>query len=64
MKNFDIVTVLLQLAGRIAARRAEKAVAREAALLASIEAARTAYGKAVEHRVNTNWRHQDIKRVS
>ncbi|WYW04225.1 hypothetical protein Kallioja_00027 [Pseudomonas phage vB_PpuP-Kallioja] len=64
MKNFDIVTALLALAGRIAQRRAEKAVKREAALLAAIEATREAYGKAVEHRVNTNWRHQDIKRVS
>lgn len=64
LQNFDIVTALLALAGRIAQRRAEKAVKREAALLAAIESTREAYGKAVEARVNTSWRHEDIKRVS
>lgn len=64
MKNFDLVTFLIALAGRIQRKRAEAAVKREADLLASIEAARAAYGKAVEHRVNTNWRAQDIQRIS
>lgn len=64
MKNFDLVTLLLQLAGRIQRKRAEAAVKREADLLAAIEATRNAYAKAVEHRVNTHWRNEDIKRVS
>ena len=64
MKNFDIVTLLITLAGRIQRKRAEAAVKREADLLAAIEATRNAYAKAVEHRVNTHWRNEDIKRVS
>ncbi|WYW04276.1 hypothetical protein Kompost2_00026 [Pseudomonas phage vB_PpuP-Kompost-2] len=64
MRNFDLVTLLITLAGRIQRKRAEKAVQREADLLAAVEATRAAYGKAVEHRVNTHWRAEDIKRVS
>jgi hypothetical protein len=64
LKTFDIVSFLIALAARIAKRRHEKAVQREADLLAAIEITRSAYAKAVEHRVNTNWRAQDLKRVS
>jgi uncharacterized membrane protein len=64
MKNFDLVTFLLVLAGRIQRKRAEAAVKREADLLAAIKATQEAYGKAVEHRVNTHWRAEDIKKVS
>lgn len=64
VQSFDLVTFLIALAGRVARRRHEKAVQREADLLAAIEATRTAYGKAVERRVQTNWRVQDLKRVS
>lgn len=64
LKTFDIVSFLIALAARIAKRRHEKAVQREADLLAAIEITRSAYAKAVQHRVDTNWRAQDLKRVS
>ncbi|AKG94366.1 hypothetical protein VO98_120 [Pseudomonas phage phiPsa17] len=38
LKSFDIVTALIVLAGRIAKRRHEKLVAREASLKAAIAA--------------------------
>lgn len=64
MKNFDLVTFLIQLAGRIQRKRHEKLVQREADLLAAIEATRNAYAATVEARCNANFRCQDIQRVS
>lgn len=63
LKSFDIVTALILLAGRIAKRRHEKLVAREAALKAAIAATQDAYAKTVSERVQADWRHQDITRV-
>lgn len=64
VKNFDLVTFLIALAGRAAARRHQKLVQREANLKAAIKAAQDAYATTVDQRVQAGWRHGDIKRVS
>lgn len=64
MKNFDLVTFLLALAGRIQAKRHEALVRREANLKAAIKAAQDALQTTVDARVQANWRREDIKRVS
>jgi hypothetical protein len=64
MKNFDLVTFLIALAGRIQSKRHQKLIQREANLKAAIKAAQDALQTTVDARVQANWRHQDIKRVS
>lgn len=64
MKNFDLVTFLIQLAGRVAKRRHEKLVAKEQALSAAIHAAQIAYGETITKRLNADFRHRDIVKVS
>lgn len=63
LKSFDIVTALILLAGRIAKRRHEKLVQREAALKAAIAATQDDYQATVKQRVDAEWRAQDINRV-
>jgi hypothetical protein len=63
MKNFDLVTFLIALAGRVQRKRHEKLVQREANLLASIEAARDALQVTVQSRLQAKWRTEDIQRV-
>jgi hypothetical protein len=63
MKNFDLVTFLITLAGRVQRKRHEKLVQREANLLASIEAARDALQVTVQSRLQAKWRTEDIQRV-
>lgn len=64
VKNFDLVTFLIALAGRVAAKRHQKLLQREANLKAAIKAAQDAYATTVDQRVQAGWRHGDIKRVS
>lgn len=64
MKNFDLVTFLIALAGRVQRKRHEKLVKREADLLAAIEAARGALQVTMESRLQAKWRTEDIQRVS
>lgn len=64
MKNFDLVTALIALAGRIQRKRHERLVQREANLKAAIKAAQDALQETVNAKVQANWRHEDIKRVS
>ena len=63
MKNFDLVTFLIALAGRVQRKRHEKLVQRETNLLASIEAARDALQVTVQRRLEAKWRTEDIQRV-
>jgi hypothetical protein len=63
MKNFDLVTFLIVLAGRIQEKRHSKLLAREESLKAGIKAAQDALQSTVQSRVEADWRHQDIKRV-
>jgi hypothetical protein len=63
MRNFDLVTFLITLAGRIQEKRHSKLLAREASLKAAISAAQSALQSTVQSRVEADWRHQDIKRV-
>ncbi|QNJ57459.1 hypothetical protein [Pseudomonas phage Waldo5] len=63
LKSFDIVTALILLAGRIAQRRHQKLVAREASLKAAIAATQRAYQDTVSARVAADYRAQDITRV-
>lgn len=60
MKNFDLVTFLLALAGRIQTRRHEKLVQREANLKAAIAASQAAYQETVSKRVTADWNKSDI----
>lgn len=60
MKNFDLVTFLLALAGRIQTKRHEKLVQREAILRASITAARDALQETAGKRVVADWDKGDI----
>lgn len=60
MKNFDLVTFLLALAGRIQAKRHEKLVKREADLRAAITAAQDALQDTVGKRVVASWNKGDI----
>lgn len=64
MKNFDLVTFLITLAGRIQEKRHARLVAREASLKAAITAAQNALQTTVDQRVQAKWKHEDIKRVS
>lgn len=64
MKNFDLVTFLITLAGRIQAKRHEALVRREANLKAAITAAQNALQSTVDAKVQAKWKHDDIKRVS
>ncbi|QNJ57510.1 hypothetical protein [Pseudomonas phage PlaquesPlease] len=63
LKSFDIVTALILLAGRIAKRRHEKLIAREASLKAAIEATQRAHQEAVFARIDAGYRAHDISRV-
>lgn len=63
MRKFDIVTFLLALAGKIALKRHEKLVQREANLKASIEFAQRALQETVSHRFSAAYLHQDIKQA-
>lgn len=64
MRKFDLVTFLITLAGTVQRKRHEKLVAREASLKAAIAAAQTALQTTVNDRVQAQWKHEDIKRVS
>lgn len=64
MKNFDLVTFLIALAGRVQRKRHEKLVQREANLKAAIKAAQDALQTTVDARVQAKWKHDDIQRVS
>lgn len=64
MKSFDLVTFLITLAGRIAKRRHLKLVEREEALCAAIKATQVAYSETIAKRINADFRHRDIAKVS
>jgi len=61
--KFDLVTFLLNLAGRVAARRAKELLAREANLKAAIQAATAAYQEVIPKRIDAQYRAGDITRV-
>ena len=64
MKNFDLVTFLIALAGRVQRKRHEKLVQREADLSAALKATQEAYAETVSQRINADFRHRDIAKVS
>lgn len=64
MKNFDLVTALIALAGRIQRKRHERLVQRAANLRVAIKAAQDALQTTVNAEVQAKWKHEDIKRVS
>lgn len=64
MKNFDLVTFLITLAGRVAKRRHAKLIEREQALAAALKATQTAYSATIEQRINADYRARDISKVS
>lgn len=61
MRNFDLVTVLLALAGKVHARRVAKAVQREANLKAAIQAATEGYQAAIQARVDLKYRDLTVR---
>jgi len=64
MKNFDLVTFLITLAGRVAKRRHAKLVEREQTLAAALKATQAAYASTIQQRLNADFRHRDISKVS
>lgn len=63
MKNFDLVTFLITLAGRVAKRRHAKLLAREQSLAAALKATQKAYSDTISERLNADFRHRDIAKV-